>query len=118
MDIGTQYKPDDEFKTKARFFQSKYRAEVLKIEFQDYGNRLTDSDAEALLNYYDNLNSRDALRQRYPSYSRKRDADMLRSEHIPFNLLAPLDTNHEATIKILSDGEFKFKVHHINKWRT
>lgn len=104
MDIGTQYKPDDEFKTKARFFQSKYRAEVLKIEFQDYGNRLTDSDAEALLNYYDNLNSRDVLRQRYTSYSRKRDADMLRSEHIPFNLLAPLDTNHEATIKILSDA--------------
>ncbi|RKX23958.1 MAG: hypothetical protein DRP45_09265, partial [Candidatus Zixiibacteriota bacterium] len=83
MDIGIQYKPDDEFKSKARLFQSTYRTEVLEVEFQDYGNRLTDFDAEALLNYYDKLNSREVLRQRYPNYSRKRDADLLRSEHIP-----------------------------------
>ena len=103
MDTGTQYKPDDEFKAKARLFQSKYRAEVLEVEFQDYGNRLVDTDAEALLNYYDQLNSRKVLRQRYPKYSKNRDADMLRSEHVPFNLLAPLDTNHEAAMKIISD---------------
>ena len=104
MNIGTQYKPDDKFKSDARLFQSKYRAEVLGVEFQDYGNRLTDSDAQALLNYYDNLNSREILRKRYPAYFRKRDADMLRSEHIPFNLLAPLDTNREAAIQIISDA--------------
>ncbi len=68
MNIGTQYKPDDEFKAKARLLQSKYRAEVLEVEFKDYGNRLSDSDAEALLNYYSKLNSRDVLRQRYPNY--------------------------------------------------
>ena len=102
MNIGTQYKPDDEFKAKARLFQSKYRAEVLKVEFQDYGNRLTDSDAKALLNYYDKLNSRKVLRQRYPNYSKMRDADLLRSEHVPFNLLAPLDTNCEAALQIIS----------------
>ena len=34
MDISTQYKPDDEFKTQALLFQSKYRAEVLrKVQF-------------------------------------------------------------------------------------
>lgn len=104
MNTGTQYKRDDEFKAKARLFQSKYRAEVLEVEFQDYGNRLTDSDAEALLNYYDKLNSRKVLRQRYPNYSRKRDADMLRSEHIPFNLLAPLDTNREVASNIISEA--------------
>lgn len=54
MNIGTQYQPDDEFKAQARRFQSKYRAEVLGVDFQDYGNRLSDPDAEALLNYYDN----------------------------------------------------------------
>ena len=85
MEIGTQYKLDDEFKTIARLHQSKYRAEVLQVEFQDYGNRLNDTDGQALLNYYDKLNSRKKLRHRYSSYSRKRDADMLRSEHIPFN---------------------------------
>lgn len=104
MNIGTQYKPDDKFKAKARLFQSEYRAEVLKVEFQDYGNRLTDSDAEALLNYYDKLNSRENLRLRYPNYSRKRDADLLRSEHIPFNLFAPLDTNREVASSIISNA--------------
>lgn len=104
MHIGTQYKPDDEFKAQARLFQSQYRAEVLDVEFQDYGNRLTDPDAEALLNYYGKLNSREALRKRYPSYSRKCDADMLRSEHISFNLLSPLDTNREAAIKTISEA--------------
>lgn len=103
MDIGTQYKPDDEFKATARLCQSKYRTDVLGVDFLDYGNRLTDHDAEALMNYYDKLNSRDSLRQRYPKYSRKRDADLLRSEHIPFNLLAPLDTNKDLSAKIISD---------------
>jgi len=102
MEIGTQYKPDDEFKTAARLHQSKYRAEVLQVEFEDYGNRLNELDAQALLNYYEKLNSRKALRDRYPSYSKKRDADMLRSEHIPFNLLAPLDTNRELAVSTIS----------------
>lgn len=104
MNIGTQYKPDDDFKAEARLYQSKYRAELLNVDFQDYGNRLTDADAEGLLNYYDKLNSRESLRKRYPSYSRKRDADLLRSEHIPFNLLAPLDTNRDTALPIISQA--------------
>lgn len=102
MDIGAQYLPDDKFKAKARLFQSRYRAEVLGVEYQDYGNRLTDSDAETLLNYYSKLNSRTILRKRYPNYSRRRDADLLRSEHIPFNLLAPLSTDLAVAVKIIS----------------
>ena len=100
MSNGTQYKPDDEFKAKSRLFQSKYQAEVLEVEFQDYGNRLTDFDAESLLNYYGTLNSKDSLRNRYSAYSRDRDAGILRSEHIPFNLLAPLDTDRKSAITI------------------
>lgn len=90
MDIGPQYKQDDPFKAAARLYQSKYRAKVLKVDYQDYGNRLTESGGRALLNYYDGLGVREALWERYPVYSRKRDADLLRSEHIPFNMLAPL----------------------------
>lgn len=104
MNIGTQYERDNKFKAAARLFQSKYRVTVLGVDFQDYGNRLKDSDAQALLNYYDKLNCRSSLRSRYPSYSRKRDADMLRSEHIPFNLLAPLDTDHHLAISIISNA--------------
>lgn len=90
MDIGPQYKQDDPFKAAARLHQSKYRAKFLKVYYQDYGNRITEADGRALLNYYDELGVREALRERYPVYSRKRDADLLRSEHIPFNMLAPL----------------------------
>ncbi len=101
MEIGNQYRPDDKFKAAARLHQSKYRAEVLRVDYEEYGNRLTDEDAQMLLNYYDKLNSRAVLRNRYPSYSKKRDADMLRSEHIPFNLLAPLETNQTKAIEII-----------------
>lgn len=90
MDIGPQYKLDNSFKAAARLHQSNYRANVLNVDYLNYGNRLTEIDGRALLNYYDGLGVREALRGRYPVYSRKRDADMLRSEHIPFNMMAPL----------------------------
>jgi hypothetical protein len=102
MGIGNQYRLDDEFKAAARLHQSKYRDEVLKTDFADYGNRLTDPDAQALLNYYDKLNCRIALRNRYPKYSKTRDADMLRSEHIPFNLFAPFDIHRQPAVEIVS----------------
>jgi hypothetical protein len=90
IDIGPQYKLDSPFKAAARLHQSNYRAKVLNVDYMEYGNRLTEADGRALLNYYNGLGVREALRERYPVYSQKRDADLLRSEHIPFNMLAPL----------------------------
>ncbi len=102
--IGNQYGLDDGFKAAARLHQSKYRAEVLQVDFENYGNRLTDIDAMALLNYYDKLNCRCTLRNRYPAYLKTRDSDMLRSEHIPFNLIAPFDTNRQTAVNIIRDA--------------
>ena len=99
--IGPQYEPDDQFKAAARLHQSAYRANVLKVGFDQYGNRLTESAGRVLLNYYDGLGVRDALRRRYPTYSRSRDADMLRSEHIPFNLFAPLTDRPDLANNLL-----------------
>ncbi len=99
-DIGPQYEPDDQFKAAARLHQSAYRATVLKVEYDEYGNRLTRSAGGSLLNYYDGLGVREALRRRYPTYSKRRDADMLRSEHIPFNLFAPLKGRPELTKRL------------------
>jgi len=95
MNIGSQYDSDDPFKKAARLHQSRYRASVLKVDCCEYGNRLTETEGRALLNYYPALGVREALRARYPDYSSARDADMLRSEHIPFNLLAPLANRPE-----------------------
>ena len=101
MEIGPQYKLDDVFKAAARLHQSRYRAEVLDVEFDTYGNRLTDVDGKTLLNYYSKLNIHSVLRERFPRYSKTRDADMLRSEHIPFNMFAPLTENQKLAVGIL-----------------
>ena len=100
-EVGKQYGQDDPFRAKARLHQSRYRANVLKVGYCDYGNRLTDEDAKNLLNYYEGLSVRQALRKRYPAYSKVRDADMLRSEHIPFNLFAPLEQNRQLARRLV-----------------
>ena len=100
-EIGKQYSPDDHFKSKARLHQSVYRSKVLKVDYDEYGNRLTDENGRKYLNYYDGLNVIAELKKRYPNYSKKRDADMLRSEHIPFNLLAPLKTNKHLAKSVI-----------------
>ena len=101
--IGNQYSPDDGFKTAARLHQCKYRAEILNVDYVDYGNRLTVADGRKLLNYYEGLNVHEILRQRYPKYSNKRDADMLRSEHIPFNFFAPLVNRPALAEQVLNN---------------
>lgn len=101
-EIGRQYPPDDTFKEAARLHQSKYRANILKVDYDEYGNRLSNKDSRQLLNYYDYLDVRQILRHRYPKYSKKRDADMLRSEHIPFNLFAPLVNRSDLAEQILN----------------
>jgi hypothetical protein len=88
--IGKQYPKDDDFKAKARLHQSKYRSEILNVDFDEYGNRLTKADAVNLLNFYPKLGVPEELKNRYPKYSKGLYADMLRSEHIPFNVFAPL----------------------------
>ena len=104
FDIGPQYKHDDKFKAAARLHQSEFRANVLKVDYNEYGNRINDEDAKHLVNFYDKLNSREVLRARYLFYSKQRDADMLRSEHIPFNLIAPLDTDKALAADIVSEA--------------
>jgi hypothetical protein len=87
--VGKQYPKDDDFKAKARLHQSKYRSEILQVDFDEYGNRLTKADAVNLLNFYPKLGVPETLKSRYPKYSKGLYADMLRSEHIPFNVFAP-----------------------------
>ena len=104
MDIGPQYTLDDPFRATARLHQSIYRARVLKVDYAEYGNRLTEVDGRTLLNYYDGLGVREALRERYPVYSMTRDADLLRSEHIPFNMLAPLSDRPDLMQLVLKEA--------------
>jgi len=102
MDIGPQYESDDPFKKAARLHQSRFRA-ILGVGYNAYGNRLLDADAQRWLNYYDGLGVRESLARRFDGqYKAERDADMLRSEHIPFNLIAPLDADRPLAVRILN----------------
>jgi hypothetical protein len=101
IDTGEKYSPDDSFKAAARLHQSSYRAEILNVHFEKYGSKLLEVDGQKLLNYYDRLDVREIKRKRFPKYSHKRDADMLRSEHIPFNLFAPLVKRPDLAQQIL-----------------
>ena len=117
IDIGKQYTSDDSFKAAARLHQSQYRANVLQLECAKYGSKLTEQDAKVRYNYYEGLNVRRALEKRYPNVSISRDGDMLRSEHIPFNMLAPLRTSQSLAKHIIknvfgleSEAPYKIKI--------
>ena len=51
---------------------------------------MLEEDGRRLVAYFDGLGVREAKQARYPGYSQDRDGDLLRSEHIPFNLFGPL----------------------------
>jgi hypothetical protein len=112
MGIGPQHELDDVFKKKARLHQSLYREKALGVPFKDYGSRLTDEDAKKGLNYYQGLGVMKELRKRYPRYNSCRDANLFRSEHIPFNLIAPLKKDIDFAKRVFNvflDG----LVHHV-----
>lgn len=100
--IGPQYGKDYPFKAKARLHQSKYLTEVLQADYQDYGNRLAENDACTGKNFYPGLGVFEAVKKRYRRYNRGVYADMLRSEHIPFNIFIPLSINSDLLIKALN----------------
>ncbi|MEL4457387.1 PGN_0703 family putative restriction endonuclease [Lutimonas vermicola] len=108
MKIGPQYSKDrltdtTGFLEKARLHQSKYRAFQLEVPFDGYGNYLTEKDASAGLNFYDDFKIFQEVKKRYPRYNRPLYSNMLRSEHIGFNLFAPFKTDLEFGKKVLND---------------
>lgn len=110
IELGKQYHLDDEFMASARSHQSRYRRDVLKVECDEYGNMLNEDDGKRLLNYYPDLGVPEILRKRYPGYSKMRDSNLLRSEHIPFNMFGPMISMGNSAIPILNkafDGDIK-----------
>ena len=95
---GKQYYKDDiydktGFRRIARLYQSKYRAEILKVDYDMYGNRLTKEDGKKGLNFFIGFSVFEEVKKRYPEFNKGLYCDMLRSEHIPFNLFIPLKQN-------------------------
>jgi hypothetical protein len=94
-DTGRQYPADKRndpsgFLAKARLHQSKYRAAILEVPCGDYGNYIIKEDAIRGANFYSDFNIFAEVKKRYPRYSKPLYSNMLRSEHIGFNLFVPL----------------------------
>lgn len=97
---GKQYYKDDIYdktglRRIARLHQSKYRTEIIKVGYEEYGNRLTKEDGNKGINFYNGFSVFEEVKKRYPTFNKRLYCDMLRSEHIPFNLFIPLKNNIE-----------------------
>jgi len=105
--LGKQYNLDNTidktgFRSKARRHQSRFRVEILQVDYDEYGNRLTKQDGLSGLNFYNGFEIFSAVKKRYPNYKKGLYSDMLRSEHIPFNLFIPLNHNKGFCAKIFN----------------
>ena len=115
QEIGDQYSRDKVidktgFLEKARLHQSKYRAFRLNVPFDKFGNYLIKEDALKGLNFYNDFNIFEQVKERYPNYSRPLYANMLRSEHISFNLFSPLKSDLEycrSVFNYFMNGQIK-----------
>lgn len=119
QEIGKQYSNDKSrdktgFLEKARLHQSKYRTDALNVPFEEYGNYLKKEDALMGLNFYDDFDIFQAVQKRYPNYSKQLYANMLRSEHIPFNFFVPFKTDLTFGKKVFN-GLLNNQVQLINK---
>jgi hypothetical protein len=81
------------FLKKARKHQSKFRLENLKLnEYDRYGNYLTINDAQNGFNFYNDFGVFPAVKK-YSNFNKNLYQNMLRSEHIPFNIFIPLNND-------------------------
>lgn len=107
-EIGQQYSKDDKtdptgFLKRARLHQSKFRAETLNLDYDTYGNYLTKTDGENGKNFYDGFGIFEAVKKRYVKYNKPLYSNMLRSEHIPFNLFIPLNIDKALGKEIFNE---------------
>lgn len=81
------------FKELARRHQIKYRKEVLKVDAGAHETHLTEADALKGLIFYNGFNIFGVAKERLNPHLEQNKAcfaNMLRSEHIPFNFFVPL----------------------------
>lgn len=109
QEVGRQYSKDDMtdpsgFLRRARLHQSIFRAHYLDLpnDITTCGNYLTKEDAEKGKNFYEGFGIFDAVKK-YRIYNRPLYSNMLRSEHIPFNIFIPLDKDRSYCKNVFSD---------------
>ncbi len=117
-EIGKQYSDDDKtdpsgFLRRARLYQSKYRAETLKLDFDELGNYLIKADGEIGKNFYEDFGIFEAVKK-YRKYNKQLYSNMLRSEHIPFNFFVPFRRNLDFCKNVFNEF-FNSKIQTIDR---
>ena len=92
------------FKELAKRHQIKFRKEVLGVSFDEFETILTDEDAQKGLIFFDGFKIFEYAQTRYPHFKMQQAcfANMLRSEHLPFNFFVPLSKNLEYGRTVLN----------------
>lgn len=98
----------DEFKKQAKTHQKEWKKYLIGLEYEYYETWLTETDAIAGKNFYDSQNEHgfgifEAVKKRYPRFKKTLYADILRSEHIPFNLFIPFRKNLDFCKKVFNE---------------
>lgn len=96
------YRFDDEFKSWARALQFAYREDVLEDFNEEKAPKvlLSDENARRGLIFYEGF--RDLILEKVGRVSNKMTKNMLRSEHIPYNMFTPLETMPELAKEVFS----------------
>jgi len=92
------------FKERAKWHQIKFRENVLGVGFNSFETILNDADAKKGLIFFDGFKINESAQARYPYFKLNQAcfANMLRSEHIPFNFFIPLSKNLEYARAVLN----------------
>lgn len=108
------YPGDKLFKRMARTHQSNFRENILKVSFDPtnkygkYGAFLKPEDANNGLNFCEDFRSEilGKIQKRFPNLSTSKHeglyANMLRSEHIPWNVFVPMMHDRDAMVKVFN----------------
>lgn len=108
-------KSDSAFKARCRQMQSDFRKHVLQVpydpnnRFGKYGAFLCKEDADAGLNFFEGFRPEilQAIAERYPNMTASQHdglfANMLRSEHIPWNVFFPMKRDLNRAKDVLNE---------------
>lgn len=80
---------NSEFKKAAKRHQVNYREQNIGSDYNTYVTWLPDDAGKSGKNFFDGFLVFDEVQKRYPKFYVDLYSDMLRSEHIPFNLFVP-----------------------------
>ena len=104
-------KKEDLFKKNAKDHQKKWKKDNIGINYDQYETWLSEKDAKNGKNFFDPQNHLGfnifkgtdiSVMKRYPNYRKSLCADILRSEHIPFNLFVPFEKDFEFFKNVLN----------------